>query len=204
MSSKIRLGVLVSGGGSNLQAILDACKTPVLDCAQVKVVISNRSDAYALERAKAAGVDSLFLDPKLFPDRPAFYKKMIFELESRGVVLVCLAGYLLKLEPNIIQRFRDRILNIHPALLPKYGGKGMYGRFVHEAVIASGDKESGATVHVVDEEFDHGAVLMQKKVLILPGDDASKLATRVLHQEHDLYPKAIAFYIKEYMRKGKG
>src|SRR3990167_479173 len=99
-NSKVRLGVLASGGGSNLYAILNACATPVLDCAQVKIVISNRADAYALERAKETGLEALFIDPKFFPDRAAFYQKVILELESRGVSLVCLAGYLLKLESN--------------------------------------------------------------------------------------------------------
>ena len=202
-NSKVRLGVLASGGGSNLYAILNACATPVLDCAQVKIVISNRADAYALERAKEAGLEALFIDPKFFPDRAAFYQKVILELESRGVSLVCLAGYLLKLESNIVQRFRGRILNIHPALLPKFGGKGMYGHHVHEAVIKAGEKESGATVHVVDEEFDHGPVILQRRVPVFAEDTPGTLAARILNQEHKLYPEAIALYIKEYIRKGK-
>ena len=200
---KVRLGVLVSGGGSNLQSILDATRRPVLSNAEVKVVISNKKDAYALDRAKSAGVTGLFLDPAQYSDRKTYFDKIIFELESRGVKLVCLAGFLLKLEPNIVQKFRGRVLNIHPSLLPKFGGKGMYGRRVHEAVIQAREIESGATVHVVDEEFDHGAVVLQRKVKILPGDTEDVLAARVLQQEHLLYPEAIALYIKEYLRKGK-
>ncbi len=203
MNSKVRLGILVSGGGSNMQAIVNACATPHLDCAEVKLVVSNRSDAYALDRAKELGIESMLIDPKQFPDRNAFYKKIILEMESRGIGLICLAGFLLKLEPNIIQRFKGRILNIHPALLPKFGGKGMYGHFVHETVIKAKEKETGATVHVVDEEFDHGPIILQKKVPVFPEDDAGKVAARVLQLEHKLFPEAISLYIKEYLRKGK-
>src|SRR3989344_2840591 len=130
-SPKIRLAVLASGGGSNLQAILDAC---------------------ALERARKAGVKAFFIDPKDFSDGAGFYRKIIAEFQAGKIDLVLLAGYVLKLEPNIVKSFRGRILNIHPALLPKFGGKGMYGDHVHEAVLKAGEKESGATVHVVDEE----------------------------------------------------
>lgn len=193
---KIRLAVLASGGGSNLQAILDACRTPLLNTAEVAGVISNKPGAFALERAKKAGVEALLIDPKDFPDRTAFYQKIIAELQARNIDLVLLAGYMLKLEPNIIQSFRGRILNIHPALLPKFGGKGMYGDHVHEAVLKAGEKESGATVHVVDEEFDHGPVLLQRKVPVLPGDTVNSLADRVLEQEHKLYPEAVAAYIR--------
>lgn len=209
-SQKIRLAVLASGGGSNLQSILDACRppvgeagTPLLNMAEVAVVISNKPGAFALERAKKAGVETLPLDPKGFPDRAAFYQKIIAELQARKIDLVLLAGYMLKLEPNIVRSFRGRILNIHPALLPKFGGKGMYGDHVHEAVLKSGEKESGATVHIVDEEFDHGPVILQRKVPVLPGDTVRVLAERVLKQEHKLYPEAAAVYIKEYLEKGK-
>ncbi len=203
-NKKIRLGVLISGGGSNLQAIIDACRFPILDCAEVQVVISNRDDAYGLERAKEAGIEALFLDPMAYPDRAAYFKKIILEMKLRGVDLICLAGFLLKLEPNIVEQFKGRILNIHPALLPKFGGKGMYGHHVHEAVIQAGETESGATVHVVDEEFDHGKIVQQKKVMVLKEDDAKILAARVLQAEHKLYPEAIGSYIKENFLSGKG
>ncbi|OGR87533.1 MAG: phosphoribosylglycinamide formyltransferase [Elusimicrobia bacterium RIFCSPLOWO2_01_FULL_60_11] len=201
---KIRLAVLASGGGSNLQAILDACRPPIgeasaplYNLAEVAVVVSDKPGAYALERAKKAGVEALLLDPKGFPDRAAFYQKAVVELQSRKIDLILLAGYMLKLEPNIIKSFQGRILNIHPALLPKFGGKGMYGHFVHEAVLKAGEKESGATVHVVDEEFDHGPVLLQNKIPVLPGDTAESLAERVLEQEHKLYPEAVAAYLRK-------
>ena len=200
---KICLAVLASGAGSNLQAILDACRTPLLERAQVELVFSNKEDAYALGRAAKAGIETLFLDPKKFDSRTEFYEEVTAELEKRRIELILLAGYLLKLEPNIVQRFRGRILNIHPALLPKFGGAGMYGPNVHQAVIKAGEKESGASVHVVDEEFDHGTVLMQKKVPVLAGDTAQTLAERVLDAEHKLYPEAVAYYIREYLEKGK-
>lgn len=192
---KINIGVLVSGNGSNLQAILDATCTDVLSEAAVSLVVSNKADAFALERARKAGVDALFLDPNGYESREQYYERVIQEFEKRDVQLVCLAGFLLKLEKNIIARYKDRILNIHPALLPKFGGKGMFGHHVHEAVLKAGEKESGCTVHIVDEEFDHGAVVLQKKVPVLPEDTPQSLAERVLKQEHQLYPEAIRLYI---------
>ena len=160
-------------------------------------MISNKKEAFALERARNAGVDALFVDPKESPSRTDFFAKIIAELEKRNVGLVCLAGFLLKLEPNIIGRYPKRILNIHPALLPKFGGKGMYGHYVHEAVLKSGDKESGCTVHLVDEQFDHGPVLLQRKVPVLAGDTPEILAQRVLKEEYRLYPEAISMYIRK-------
>ncbi|MBI3292599.1 MAG: phosphoribosylglycinamide formyltransferase, partial [Elusimicrobia bacterium] len=121
-------------------------------------------------------------------------------LEARQVDLVCLAGFLWWLDAEFIQRFRDRILNIHPALLPKFGGKGMYGRRVHEAVLASGEKESGCTVHVVDEEYDHGPIVLQAKVPVLPTDTPETLAVRVQEQEHRLYPEAIRVFTEGRLR----
>ena len=196
---KARIGVLVSGSGSNLQAIIDATRSTTLENAEVAAVISNKKDAYALERARKAGIDALFLNPKEFPDRRDYFEKISEELRKRKADLVCLAGFLLKLESNILERFSGRILNIHPALLPKFGGQGMYGHYVHEAVIRKGEKESGCTVHVVDEEFDHGEIVLQRKVPVLPGDTAEKLAARVLKEEHKLYPEAISLYIKNHL-----
>ena len=194
---KISIGVLVSGSGSNLQAILDAVGSGALPDAEVAAVISNKPEAFALNRALKAGVPGLFLDPKDFPDRLSYYERVIRELEERGVGLICLAGFLLKLEPNIVRRFKDHILNIHPALLPKFGGKGMYGHFVHEAVIKAGEKESGCTVHWVDDEFDHGAILLQRKVSVLPGDTPETLAARVLEQEHIAFPEALRQVVRK-------
>lgn len=189
---KKKLGVLVSGGGTNLQAIIDGCESGILkDVAEVKVVISNKSDAYALERAKKHNIEPLFIDRKSFADRASFCDKIVEELKKRGIDIICLAGFLLKLEPNLVRAFPKRIINIHPALLPKFGGKGMYGHYVHEAVIKNGEKESGATVHYVDEEYDHGPTIIQQKVPVMKGDTPEMLAKRVLEVEHKIYPEAI-------------
>ncbi len=201
MNKKIKIGVLVSGNGTNLQSILDATtRGGILNMAQVAIVISNRPEAYALKRAKDAGVETLFLDSKIFGSREEYYDMICQELEKRDIDLLCLAGFLLKLEGSIFKKFSDRILNIHPALLPKFGGKGMYGHFVHEAVLNAEEKESGASVHMVDEEFDHGPVLLQRKVPVLPGDTPEILAERILKEEHVLYPEAILLYIQSHLK----
>lgn len=185
-----RLGVLVSGGGSNLQAIIDACEKGILKGkAEVAVVISNKAEAFGLERAKKHGIPAVLIDKRSCADAGSFCAEIQKELVKNKVDLVCLAGYLLKLEPGIVQGFK--IINIHPALLPKYGGKGMYGHFVHEAVIAAGEKESGATVHWVDEHYDNGKIVMQEKVSVLNDDTPEALAKRVLEVEHKIYPEAI-------------
>lgn len=198
MNKKIKIGVLVSGNGTNLQSILDATNGGILKMAQVAIVISNKPDAYALKRAKDVGVETLFLDSKIFGSRQEYFDMICQELEKREVDLLCLAGFLLKLEGSIFKKFSERILNIHPALLPKFGGKGMYGHFVHEAVLNAEEKESGASVHMVDEEFDHGPVLLQRKVPVLSGDTPEILAERILKEEHILYPEAIRLYIQSH------
>lgn len=173
--------MLVSGGGTNLQALLDALHdSPV---AQVTRVISNRPDAGALERARRAGVATTVLRDASDPA----------EMHSAlaGAQLVVLAGYLKLMHGSVVARFRGRMINIHPALLPDFGGPGMYGRRVHEAVLASGAKESGATVHFVDEEFDRGAIIAQEKVRVEPGDTPETLAARVLEAEHRLLPRVV-------------
>ena len=142
-------------------------------------------------------IETAVVERKAFRAKKRSMRRLLAPLVQSEADVLCLAGYLKKLGPGIIQRYRGRILNIHPALLPKYGGAGMYGHFVHEAVLKAGEKESGCTVHVVDEEFDHGPILAQARVPVLPGDDANKLAARVLEQEHKLYPKTI----KEYCEK---
>lgn len=185
------IGVLASGGGSNFEALARACKEGRIPGAKIQLLITNKLGVGALDRAVRLGIEALVLDPADFPDRAAYYERVAKELEQRGVQLVCLAGFLLKLEPNFVQRFSGRILNIHPALLPKFGGKGMFGHHVHAAVLAAGEKESGCTVHLVDEEFDHGPSLSQARVPVFPGDTPETLAARVLIEEHRLYPEAV-------------
>ena len=174
----VRVAVLVSGGGTNLQALLDALhESPI---ARVTRVISNRPDAGALARARRAGVPTTVLRDA---NDPAELQAALGDAQ-----LVVLAGYLKLVHAAVVARFRGRMINIHPALLPAFGGPGMYGRRVHEAVLASGVKESGATVHLVDEEFDRGEIIGQEKVRVEPGDTPDALAARVLESEHRLLP----------------
>jgi len=177
----VRVAVLVSGGGTNLQALLDALHDSPI--ARVTRVISNRPDAGALARARRAGVPTTVLRDATDPG----------ELQAAlgDAQLVVLAGYLRLVHASVVARFRGRMINIHPALLPDFGGPGMYGHRVHEAVLASGAKESGATVHFVDEAFDRGAIIAQEKVPVQHGDTAETLAARVLEAEHRLLPKVV-------------
>lgn len=189
---KVKLGVLVSGGGTNLQAIIDSCETGILkNIAEVAVVISSRPDAYALERAQKYGIHSKPINRKIFENDFAFCDAIAKELKTHSVELVCLAGFVHMISPEFIRQFGGKILNIHPALLPKYGGKGMYGHHVHNAVIKACEKESGATVHWVDEHYDHGEIIIQQKVPVMPDDTCESLAKRVLGAEHKIYPEAI-------------
>lgn len=186
-----QVAVLVSGGGSNLEALLKAQTTGALTKARIELVISSRKDAYALQRAEKYKVPSLVIEPKTFSTDEAFQAAILDALVKAKIDVVCLAGYLRKIGTNIVRHFRGKMINIHPALLPKFGGPGMYGHHVHEAVIAAGEKESGCTIHLVDEEYDHGAVLAQARVRVLPKDTPEDLAARVLEQEHQLYPKIL-------------
>jgi phosphoribosylglycinamide formyltransferase 1 len=179
----MRVAVAVSGRGSNLQALLRALGPGAP--ARVVLVLSDRPDAGALERAREHGVPAEVLSD------PADAAEWLTRLERHGSELVVLAGYLKLVPAPVIVRFRDRILNIHPALLPAFGGKGMYGHRVHQAVLSSGAQESGATVHLVDEAYDHGLVLGQARVPVLPGDTPDRLAARVLAVEHRLLPAAV-------------
>ncbi|MGH7653859.1 MAG: phosphoribosylglycinamide formyltransferase [Gemmatimonadaceae bacterium] len=182
----LRVAVLASGGGSNLQAILDhARRLGAESAAGVVLVAANRASAGALERARAAGVATAIIV------NPADGAALVGLLESHRVELVALAGYLKLVPPEVTARWRGRIVNIHPALLPKFGGAGMYGRRVHEAVLAAGESESGATVHQVDDAFDRGAIIAQERVAVEPGDTPDSLAARVLAAEHRLYPRTL-------------
>jgi formyltetrahydrofolate-dependent phosphoribosylglycinamide formyltransferase len=179
----MRVAVAVSGRGSNLEALLHVLGPSAP--ARVVVVLSNRADAPALARAAAHAVPAEVLRD------PADATEWVDRLERHAVDLVVLAGYLKLVPPGVITRYRDRVINIHPALLPAFGGPGMYGRRVHEAVLASGARESGATVHLVDEVYDRGTVLAQARVPVLPDDTPARLAARVLQAEHRLLPAAV-------------
>jgi len=179
----MRVAVAVSGRGSNLEALLRALGPTAP--ARVVLVLSNRPDAGALERARAHGVAS-----EVLPD-PADAADWLARLERERIDLLVLAGYVKLVPAAVIARYRDRIVNVHPALLPTFGGPGMYGHRVHEAVLASGARESGATVHLVDEAYDRGPILAQGRVPVLPGDTPDSLAARVLQVEHRLLPSVV-------------
>ena len=185
-----RVAVFVSGSGSNLQALMDATKAGILS-ARIALVVSNRRDAYGLERASNAGVAGFVFKAKKYGSEEKAGEVLLAKLREHEVDYIALAGYLRLLPGAVVREYRHRIVNIHPALLPKYGGKGMYGHYVHEAVIASGDKESGVSVHLVDEIYDHGQVLEQVKVPVMPGDTPDDLAGRVLKQEHKIYARVL-------------
>ncbi len=179
----MKVAVCVSGRGSNLAALLDALGPDAP--ARVVLVLSNRAEAGGLETARARGVPAAVLDD--FRDPGEWLRR----LDAAGADLVVLAGYLKLVPPEVVARYRGRMVNIHPALLPDFGGEGMYGRRVHEAVLASGARESGASVHLVDEEYDRGAVLAQARVAVHPGDSPQALAERVLAAEHRLLPAVV-------------
>ncbi len=182
----MNLGFLASHRGSNMQSIIDACKTSSL-AANPVVVISNNGDSGALKRAETEGIASYHVSAKLLGDETKTDERIAAILSQHDVDLVVLAGYMKRIGPRTLQAFKDRIVNIHPCLLPKYGGQGMYGMRVHEAVIAAGDTESGVTIHLVNDEYDRGAILAQEKVAVLESDTAATLAERVLALEHRLY-----------------
>lgn len=188
--STLRLGFLASHGGSNLQAILDAISSGTLS-AEALVVISNNSQAKALERACTLGIATLHLSNQTHPDPVLLDNAIAQGLKDYKVELVILAGYMRKIGPAVLAAFPGKILNIHPALLPKFGGQGMYGMNVHEAVIAAGEIESGPTIHIVNSEYDRGPILAQSKVPVLPGDTPETLQQRVLAEEHRLYPETL-------------
>ena len=186
-----KLAVLVSGSGTNLQAIIDAIKNGSLKNTEISVVISNKKDAYALIRAEKEGIKNLFLDPKQFVTNTDFDKKLVEMFNELRVDLVVMAGYLKILTEVIVNAFPKKIINIHPALLPGFGGKGMYGHRVHEAVLKSRVKESGCTVHFVTCNVDMGPIIGQKKVPVLPDDTVQTLAKRILPEEHKLLVESI-------------
>ena len=188
----LRIGVLVSGGGTNLQAILDAIDSGVITNARVETVISNNPGAYALERARKHGIDAFCVSPKTFETRDLFYQALMEKLEEYRLDLIVLAGYLVTIPPAMIRRYRNRIINIHPSLIPSFCGVGYYGLKVHEAALKRGVKVTGATVHIVDEGVDSGPILLQKAVEVLPGDTPEILQRRVMEQaEWKILPQAI-------------
>ncbi len=190
MSIPARLAVFASGGGTNLQALLDHFHGPSAAAARVELVVGSREGIGAIARAEAAGVAAAVVDARAIGEEAAADALLALLVEHR-IDAIALAGYLRLIPGSVVERFRGRILNIHPALLPAFGGPGMYGMRVHRAVLESGATVSGATVHLVDEKYDEGRIILQWPVPVLPGDTAERLAARVLRVEHIIYPLAV-------------
>jgi phosphoribosylglycinamide formyltransferase-1 len=187
----LRLGILASHRGSNVQVIVEACRAHRI-AACPAVVISNNAAAPVLEFARREHIAALHIGGAEFADPAARDERILAALREHGVDLVLLLGYLKLLGPRTTAAYRDRILNTHPALLPKYGGQGMFGEHVHRAVLAAGERETGVTVHLVDEQYDHGAVLAQIRVPVVAGDSVETLAARVLAREHEFLVETLA------------
>jgi phosphoribosylglycinamide formyltransferase-1 len=189
----IRIGVLASGNGTNLQAIMDACNRGEIP-GRVVVVVSNNPKARALDRARLAGIPAVAMHHRAFPDRDTFDAKLVEILHSYEVDLICLAGFLRVLGPSFIRQFPERVMNIHPALLPAFGGLGMYGDRVHQTVLDSGVRFSGCTIHFANEAPDGGPIILQAVVPVYDTDTAQTLAERVVAEEHRLYPEAVKLF----------
>lgn len=188
----LRVAVLVSGGGTNLQAIIDAISAGTITNTEIVSVISNNKNAYALERAKNHGIPAVCISPKDYEDRPAFHQALLAALEEVQADLIVLAGYLVVIPEIMIQKYRNKIINIHPSLIPSFCGTGYYGLKVHEGVLSRGVKVTGATCHFVDEGTDTGPIILQKAVEVQPGDTPEVLQRRVMEQaEWVIMPKAI-------------
>lgn len=190
----LRIAVLISGGGTNLQAIIDAIESKTITNTEIVGVISNNQNAYGIERAKKAGINSFIISPKNFNSREEFDKKLLDKIDSLKVDLIVLAGFLVVIPEIIIKKYPNKIINIHPSLIPAFCGKGYYGLKVHEAAIERGVKISGATVHFVDEGTDTGPIIMQKSVVVMEDDTPLSLQKRIMEEaEWELLPKAINY-----------
>jgi len=196
-----RIAVLVSGGGTNLQALIDAQKRGEIPGGEIVLVLSSRRDAYALERAAQAGIATAVV-PRRELSSEEFDRKLCEELTRHQVDLVVLAGFLSVLGPEVLNRYKNRILNVHPSLIPSFCGPGMYGLRVHQAALERGVKVTGATVHLVNEVVDGGRILLQKAVEVLPGDTPETLQRRVMEQaEWMLLPKAVAMFCRGELKE---
>ena len=194
MARQVSIGVLISGGGTNLQSIIDAIEAKRLD-ARIQFVLSNKADAYGLVRAKNHGIPTEVLDHKSFPSREAYDQAVVELLQARGVDLVVLAGFMRLLSPVFIKAFSNRIMNIHPALLPAFAGLN-----VQKKALEHGVRFAGCTVHFVNEECDEGPIIIQAVVPVFADDTEEALAARILRQEHKIYPRAIQLYAEGRLR----
>jgi len=190
----LNIAVFASGKGSNFRAIQNAILNGSICNAKIVLVISNNSDAGVFDIAREHGIPAVRLSRKQYTTDDEFNNGVLQTLQQYETNFIVLAGYMKKVDSSIIRRYSNRILNIHPALLPAFGGSGMYGMHVHEAVISQKVPVTGATVHIVDEEYDHGAIVLQRKVAVAPEDTPETLAVKVRHVEHELYPEAIRLF----------
>ena len=187
-----KIAVCVSGGGTNLQAIIDGVASGKIRDTEISLVVSNKADAYALTRAEKAGIPAKCISPKDFPDREAFGQAMVNLFQEFQIDLVVFAGYLVIIPENLVRNYPNKIINVHPSLIPAHCGMGYYGLKVHESVLAAGNKVTGATIHFVDEKADHGPIILQKAVSVEEGDTPEILQRRVMEQaEWILLPRAI-------------
>ena len=201
-SEPMNVAVLISGQGrgSNMCALIDACNKDNTN-ANVNVVIGTRADAPAISLARDKGVETVIISPaKYVEDENGYAETLLKALRRRNIRLICLAGYMRQLPLSVVQQYSGRIMNTHPALLPKFGGKGMFGQHVHQAVLDSGDAETGSTVHFVDQEYDTGPIILQRKVAVLPDDTPTTLSARVLKEEHLAYAEAVLLFAQNRIR----
>ncbi|MCD6413675.1 MAG: phosphoribosylglycinamide formyltransferase [Elusimicrobia bacterium] len=198
----VRIAVFASGKGTNLQSIIDGCRRGDIP-GKVVFVLSDNSHAFAISRAKRAGIETVILARRRYKSDETYSARMLKEVRKRKIDLICLAGFLLKLPEPVVREYRNRILNIHPALLPKFGGKGMYGLRVHREVLRKGEKISGCSVHFVDEKYDHGRVFLRKVVKVKKTDTPETLQERILKEEHILFPKAVRKWVDEFYEEQK-
>lgn len=189
----MRIAIFASGGGSNAEAIIQAANEGRLS-AEVGLVVSNKADAGVLQKAEALDVNYTTIDQRTFESEESYISSLFGVLDENGIDFIALAGYLKLVQPELINKYKDKITNIHPALLPSFGGKGFYGKKVHEAVLEAGCKVSGVTVHLVSESYDRGPIISQLTVPVLGDDNHESLAARVLIAEHEIYPEALQLF----------
>lgn len=197
--SSVNMGVLISGGGTNLQAIIDNIENENIN-GKIKLVISNKENAYGLERGKRAGIETLYLDRRKFDTEEKYNLELVKQFKEKGIELVILAGYLRVLSKEFIGEFKNKIINIHPSLIPSFCGKGYYGEKVHQCVLDSGVKITGATVHFVDEGTDTGPIILQDTVKIDNDENLETLKKKVLNLEHKLLVEAIKLYCEDRIK----
>ncbi|MFP4466661.1 MAG: phosphoribosylglycinamide formyltransferase [Candidatus Goldiibacteriota bacterium] len=190
----MKAAVFISGGGTNMMSLVEAVKSGEIKNTEISLVFSNRADAPGLEKAKMSGIRTLYMNPKDYSSNEEYDKALAEKMNDEGVEVICLAGYMKILTPVFLDTFKGRIMNVHPAFLPSFGGKGYYGLKVHKAVIEYGVKYTGCTVHFVDYGADTGPVILQEPVKVEDNDTPESLQKRVLEKEHELYKKALGLY----------